>query len=327
MKKLRYILEFILVKTLFTIIKIFPHSALFAVSSTIGRMIFLLPTISKLTTANVKTCFPEKSRKESKSIARKSMINIVQTFLEFVWFSGSKKRLKAHFQSPLNIEELAKEKTKDGKGFIYVVPHLGNWELAGLICSYLSKTPFAAVARTMNNPYLNKLIVENRTTEGTKIINAKGAVKGMMKALADGYIVATLIDQNTRCRDGGIWTDMFGLPVPTSRAPAMFARKRGCEIAVGGCVREGKKYVTFTEELPRPVSEYRSDEEITQALITATENVIRKYPEQYMWLYKRFQHIPETTNTETADKYPYYSEVVKPRFYSTKVPKSENFFE
>ena len=167
----------------------------------------------------------------------------------------------------------------------------------------------------------------NRSSEGSIVIPAKGAVKGMMKALSDGNIVVTLIDQNTRARDGGVWTNFFGMPVPASRAPAMFARKRKCEIAIGGCVRVGRKYKTFTEELPKSINEYDSDVELMQHLMDAHERIIRKYPEQYLWMYKRFQHIPETANTDTIKKYPFYSEMVKPRFYSTKTPKEQNFFE
>ena len=327
MKKIRHIIEFIIVKIIFTILKRLPHTILFWISSTIGQIMFLLPPLRKLTVSNVKAAYPEKIDKETKKIARESLINLVQSMLEFTWFSGRPDRLHKHFAQPLAINELAETKTKDGNGFIYVIPHLGNWELAGLIFSNTCDHPIAAVARKLDNPYLNKLIIGNRATEGTRVIPAKGAVKGMMRSLAEGFIVVTLIDQNTRVRDGGIWTEFFGLPVPASRAPAMFARKRKCEIAIGGCIRVGKKYDTFTEELPKSISEYESDEEIINDLMLATERVIRKYPEQYLWMYKRFQHIRETATIEEQQKYPYYAEVVKPRFYSTKVPKEKNSFD
>jgi len=327
MRKIRQILEFLIIKTLFIIIKMMPHTMLFYVSSFLGLFVFMIPAVRKLVSANIHATFPEKEKGEVKTIAKASINNLIQSFIEFAWFSNSPYRLQKHFQPPLKINELAKEKTKDNNGFIYVVPHLGNWELAGLIFSKVCDQPFAAVARKLDNPYLNKLLIAHRESEGTQIIPAKGAVKGMLRALGQGCVVATLIDQNTRLRDGGIWTKFFGMSVPASRAPAMFARKRNCEIAVGGCVRQGKKYITFTEELPKKVCDYESDTDIINDLMAATENVVRKYPEQYLWLYKRFQHIPETATEADVARYPSYAEKVTPRFYDVRVPKEQNNFK
>ena len=136
-----------------------------------------------------------------------------------------------------------------------------------------------------------------------------------MKALAKGSAIVTLIDQNLRARDGGIWVDFFGLPVSSSRAPAMLARKLGYEIILLEYIRVGRKYTTFTKTLSKPIPAYESDQELIQDLMTATENIVNKYPEQYLWLYKRYQHIPETANEMMIDNFPFYAKKVTPNFY------------
>lgn len=326
-KKVRQILEFIFAKVLFLIVKRLPYRALFWTSATTGHLIFKIPSVRKLTSSNVQVSFPDKNKEEVKRIACKSLCNLVQNLFEFIWFSGEAKRQAKHLTISLKTNELAKEKTKKDKGLILVAPHIGNWELAGLMSTNIFDLPIAAVAKKLDNPYLDKLIIQKRSAEGTKLIPSNGAVRGMMRALNKGYIVATLIDQNIRARDGGTWVDFFGLPVSSSRAPAMLARRLGYEIVLSGCIRIGRKYTIVTEALPKSISAYESDQELVQDLMIATENLVYKYPEQYLWLYKRYLHIPETANKVTTDKFPFYAKKVAPHFYDEKVPPEENYFK
>jgi len=326
-KKIRHILEFIFLKLLFVIINRLPHRALFWISATIGYLMFKIPSVKKLTTSNVQASFRNKSNEEVKRIACGSLSNLIQNLLELIWFSGEAKRQKKYLPISLKINELVKEKTRDGKGLILVAPHVGNWELLGLMGTTNFGLPFAAVAKKQDNPYLDKLIVQKRSAEGTRIIPSKGAIRGMMKALAKGSVTATLIDQNLPARDGGIWVDFFGLPVSSSRAPAMLARRLGYEIILSGCIRVGRKYTIFTETLPKSISAYESDQELIQDLMIATENIVYKYPEQYLWLYKRYLHIPETANKTMIGNFPFYAKKVTPHFYNKRVPPQENIFK
>lgn len=319
-KKIRHLLEFIFLKLLFGVIKRFPHRALFWTSATIGHLMFAIPSIKKLTTSNVKASFRNKNKEEVKRIACGSLSNLIQNLLELIWFSGEAKRQKKYLPISPKTNELAKEKTRNGKGLILVAPHIGNWELAGLTGTANFGLPFAAVAKKLDNPYLDKLIIQKRSAEGTRIIPSKGAVRGMLKALAKGCVVGTLIDQNLPVRDGGVWVDFFGLPVSSSRTPAMLARKLGYEIVLSGCIRIGRKYTIITEELPKSISAYESDQELIQDLMIATENIVYKYPEQYLWLYKRYLHIPETVDEMTLNNFPFYGKKVTPHFYEKRVP-------
>jgi len=145
----------------------------------------------------------------------------------------------------------------------------------------------------------------------------------MIKALKEGYFIATLVDQNTRVRDGGVFVDFFGLPATTSRAPAMFARKLNVPIAVGGLIRQGRRYRVFTVELPKATGDYADDQELVQDIIRITEELIRQYPDQYRWMYERWRYIPEDIDPEREKRYPPYAEKVTPRFFSYQAPKDK----
>lgn len=323
LKKIRFILEFLPLWLACVLVRPLPRTCLFLLSRLVGRVVFAWPGARRLMTANVAAAFPGKSAAEARGIARESFANIVLTVLDFFWFAGRPDRLEKHVRFRDETMAKVRRHVDAGKGLIFVTPHLGNWELAGLKFRRFSGIPFAVVARVQPNPLVNKLINSGRSAEGNRIISAKGAVKGMARALKDGCFLATLIDQNTRIRDGGIFVDFFGLKVPTSRAPALFGRRFGVPLAVGGCWRaDDGMYEMFMEDLPKPVAEYDDDESVIQELMLMTEDLIRRRPEQYLWFYKRFQNIPRDAAEELIAKYPYYAKIAGPRFYSNLAPKN-----
>ena len=181
----------------------------------------------------------------------------------------------------------------------------------------------AAVAKKMRNPYLNNLINHHKreNVKGLKIIFSVGAMKSSVKALKEGLGLGFLIDQNTRVRDGGEWLNFFGLSCPGSVAPATLKRYADAHnipsvIIYGTSIRtpDGKITACF-EYLPKPFESYASDKEVINDLMKITENYIRQYPEQYLWLYKRFQYIPPDASPELKEKYPYYAIIPPATFF------------
>ncbi len=321
-RSIRFFFEFFAVIAAYFLLRIMPLGTVRALASLCGWAFFLIPPMKKLIIANIKTAFPEKPDCEIRKIASANSKNIFLMALEFLWFAGRAEKLDAMMDFDPEYTLTTREAKESGRGLIWVTPHLGNWELAGFQIPRMTQIPFAVVVRRQNNPFIHKLIKKSRESCGMIIIEEKGAVKGMLNALKKGFLLGTLIDQNTKARDGGIFVNFFGLPVATSRAPAFFARKLNVEVAVGGCVRKDGGYMVFAEKLPKKAAEYSSDEEMIQELMNITERMIRKYPEQYLWLYKRWQHIPENIPCELEKKYPFYSGKVSPRFYNNNAPSA-----
>ena len=324
-RSIRYFIEYLCIMPAYIMIIIMPHRALFFLADIAGFVIFSIPKFRNLITANLSVAFPEKEISEIRKIARKNASSIALTGLEFIWFTKHEKKIDTLVDYRQEEADITRKCIEAGKGFIWATPHLGNWEIAALQFKRNEGIPFAVVVRIMKNPYINKLVNSGRMVEGTRVIPAKGAIKGMMKALKDGFFIGILIDQNTKAREGGIFVDFFGLPVCTSRAPALFAKRRGVPITVGGCIRKGYRYETFSRELPKPTSEYTSDHELIQDIMTATEQIIREYPEQYLWLYERWANIPHDLDEEKKKMFPYYAKETTPRFYDDSAPKGSTF--
>ncbi len=320
-RPLRYFFEYLGAWLALRTLALAPHSALRHMASLVGLFLWATPNFRRIVLANLRIAFPDKTERELRAIARENANQTPLTVLELFWFSMHPKALDSLVDFPEKCLELTRRMGSGGKGAMWLVSHFGNWEVAGLKFERYSEFPLAVVVRPMNNPRLDKLLSSGRSAFGTRVIPAKGAVKGIMKALKEGRFVATLIDQNTRARYGGVFIDFFGLPAPISRAPAMFARKVGAPVAVGGTLRVGSRYTMFVRELPKPTSEYDSDEELLRDMTRISEELIRERPEQYLWFYKKWQHIPEWIDDERKAKYPFYSSVVTPRFYSEKAPK------
>ena len=181
----------------------------------------------------------------------------------------------------------------------------------------------AAIAKPVRNPYLNKLLNSGgrEKTHGLEVIFSKGAMRAALHALKQGKGLGTLIDQNTRVRDGGVFVDFFGVPVPSSTAPATL--KRYCDahgiptvIIYGTSLRlaDGRN-TAHIEDLSKPFSEYADDREVLQELMQISEKYIRMYPDQYLWFYKRFQYIAPDCPEEIRKRYPEYAVIPRPEFF------------
>ncbi len=322
LKRCRFLAEYAGVLAACAAIRIAPLPVIRLFASIAGFVLFCVPVFRRLIRANLRVAFPNMEECEIRRITFENTKNTVLAVLELVWFS---KRLDKLFSLMLDSDSgaaLTRKERIDGNGVVWVAPHLGNWELAGFQIRKSSGMPFAVVVNPQMNPYLDKIILDSRSSGGNMVIGDRGAVKSMIKALKSGYCLATLIDQNTRARDGGVFVNFFGLPVATSRMPALFARKLDVRVATGCCVRVGNKYRIFTEELPRKASEYASDEELIQDIVSINEKYVRLYPEQYLWMYKRWLYIPENAGT-LSGRYPYYARAVTKRFYSRKAQEDQ----
>lgn len=317
MKNFFAYIVYLLVLLVTAILRCLPRSLFFFVAPVFAWVAYCLPRIGGIARMNVRVAFPEKTERERGRIVRKSFANLFISLCEFFWCKGKSGVVASLVE--IRDEDRAEAEAGQGgdpPGAIFLTPHLGNWEFAGITLGSTLGFRMATIVRSPRNPYLDKLITSGRMVENVEIIHSKGAVRAIARALKEGKSIGILIDQNTRLRDGGAFVRFFGLPVPVSMTPAHFARKENRFIAVGATVRIGRKFRGILRTLPRPVSEYASDEELTQELMNISMGLIREYPEQYLWLYRRFQNIPPDAPEELKKKYPPYASVPGEKFFS-----------
>jgi Kdo2-lipid IVA lauroyltransferase/acyltransferase len=178
---------------------------------------------------------------------------------------------------------------------IVLTGHYGNWELAGFLFGMFG-FPTVAVARTLDNPYLERYLREFRERTGQSLIPKTGGFDQMIEVLQKNRALTFLADQDAGQR--GMFVDFFGHPASTHKAIALLAIEHQAPVAVGVARRIGPgfRYEIRCEDLIDPAELSGSADDVrilTQRFTTALERLIRQDPTQYLWLHRRWKHQPK----------------------------------
>ncbi|MEW6409124.1 MAG: lysophospholipid acyltransferase family protein [Nitrospirota bacterium] len=242
----------------------------------------------------------EKTETELREIAKGSYANLGRNFAEFSRFLNSGTNLIERYVRIDGFENYLNAKAK-GKGVIFLTGHCGNWELMALAQSKMGE-PLSVIGRPMDNPYLDRLINKIRATYGNRTINKRGAIREMLRTLKEGGVIGILLDENTRL-DEGVFVDFFGIPACTNRGFANIILKTGAPVVPAFINYEGKGHhrVVYSKELEIiNIGNREKDVIENTALFTRViENHIRKYPDQWLWMLKRWKTRPAKSESES----------------------------
>ncbi len=189
--------------------------------------------------------------------------------------------------SPRLVEALLSDRP-----LLFVTGHFGNWEVAGYALGLLGFTTHA-IARPLDNPYLDDFFRAFRERTGQRILAKQGDFERIERVLAGGGVLATLADQDAGRR--GLFVDFFGRPASTHKAVALMAMEHHVPMLVAGTPRLGGKYVVCPAELIDPADYAKTPDAvrvITQRFTSDLERLVRLAPEQYFWLHRRWKHQP-----------------------------------
>jgi len=181
-----------------------------------------------------------------------------------------------------------------GKGLICVLGHHGNWELSGYAVA-LKGYPLQSVARPMDNPLLDELITAHRERSGNKIIQKWKVLWKLKKLLDKGGIVTMSIDQNGGL--SGMFVPCFKTLASTVTSPAELHLATGVPIVVTTLNRQPDKIhhvlrVWDVIEHPRTDDHLADVRAIITRINAAVEKAVRAYPEQWLWVHKRWKTRP-----------------------------------
>ncbi len=176
-----------------------------------------------------------------------------------------------------------------GKGVLVATGHFGNWELSAFAHAYMT-APMQIVVRPIDNARIDALVEHRRELSGNKAIAKKDAARGILRALSAGGAVGVLIDQNTT-PDQGVFIDFFGVKACAGSAFVKLAHHSGAAVVPGYALWSDKetRYVLHFE----PAVELSGDvAEDTQRVHSRLEAAIRKHPEQWLWIHRRWKTRP-----------------------------------
>ncbi len=264
-----------------------PRSALGAFGRGLGRFVYALGIRRKVTLDNLAHAFPELPEGERRRIAKGAYANMAWGVVESITTS---RLSRAELDRLLVVEneELLERARAEGKGVLLVTAHFGSWELLG--CALAGRVPIAAVVKPLKGA-LNERIVLSRIDSGVTLIPGRGALGGTMKALARGEVVMNLIDQVIDASHG-VFVPFFGRLASTNPGVSVIAARTKAPVMLGMAVRDGVR-VRLHLEGPIPwVDTGNREEDVrrhTAELTAAIERWIRKYPDQWLWLHRRWK--------------------------------------
>lgn len=257
----------------------------------VAKLAFVLGIRRSVALDNLRHAFPEKSEAERLEIARG------------VYRSLALAAIEAVTSDLLSDQELERAvEIVDWKGLDAVLEahqpvliasaHLGSWELFAEVMAR-RKIALSAVVRPLAGAF-NEWVVNNRKGAGVELILQRGALRKMLAALERGRAVVQLIDQVLPAKDG-VFVPFFGRLASTTPAVSMAARVSKAPVYVVAAVREGERLRMFVEGPVPFVETGERDRDLTAhtaALTAIVEGLIRRYPDQWLWLHRRWKVAP-----------------------------------
>ncbi len=290
-------LEFFALLPFLHLIRMLPLGACRALAALGAEGVLLLvPRRRRIAMTNLEIAFPEMPETERRRIVRASCRSFILTGLEGIKYLRGFDAARGREEARRMVEGLdallqrARRIHEESGGCIFVTPHLGNWELLAH-ASALAGIPLTVTVRPLDNPRLERRLFGLRARSGQQILSKRNAFGALREALRKGRSVAILADQHAGVR--GVDVPFFGKPASTTIAPATLALHFGRPIVVVACLRrEGGGYEALVGEPIRPDPEAGARGEIerlTAALTREIEDIVRKHPEQYLWMHDRWK--------------------------------------
>jgi KDO2-lipid IV(A) lauroyltransferase len=291
-------LVYILLRVLFCVMQsISLESGHFVARELAKFFTFVIPIRRRLLNENLQIAFPEMTAAERQKIILKMWEHLFLMGVE-VSLAGRKIRdlnWKRHIRI-FGVNPLMSVLNQD-RPVIIVTGHFGNFEIGGFALGVLTY-PSHTVARSLDNRYLNTFIKNFRESTGQFIISKKGGSEEIIEILNEQGLMALLVDQSAGKK--GCMVDFFGKPASTFKTIGLLALKYNAPIVICYSLRrqdddgefEPLKFdihitaVLDPEDLPSGVQSVRG---VTQWFTKKLEEGIRKKPEQYWWLHRRWK--------------------------------------
>lgn len=275
---------------------ILPRRLARAFAIAIAQLVYMLHfRLRQVGTRNLAMVFPEKSEAERKRILRGEFTSLGRQLAELCQFPR---------YTPENVDQVVvydglenyEQAYARGKGVLFLTAHFGGWELSAFAHS-LHGHWLHVVMRPMDNPYLDRLLQLYRTMHGNKVVPKDDFVRGLLAAMKAGETVGILMDTNMTPPQG-VFVDFFGIPACTASGLARIALRTQAAVVPGFTIWDrslGKYRLRFD-----PAVDLVRTGELEADIITNTqkftkviEDYVRQYPDQWLWVHRRWKTRPE----------------------------------
>ena len=238
---------------------------------------------------NLRIAFPDMTEKDRVILGRESLRGLGLNFVEYSflpWLNKSNYENYFRFKNP----ELVEETLARGKGCLMLTLHLGHGDLACAAMS-LRGWPIVMVSKFFKLRWLNDLWFGMRERLGTRFIAPRDSSYALLKSLKQGAAVVIPLDQFTG-PPIGVLTKFFGRETGTAAGLAVMAERSGAPVLAVYTYRDsdGKHVLCFEKEMHVPKTrDPLSTAKVTQEFNDELERFVRRHPEQWMWIHRRWK--------------------------------------
>ncbi len=244
---------------------------------------------ARITLQNIQLCFPGLSLAEQRQLARASLQQTLHMAMETpaVWHATNPGR--ANWVNRLIEPTLFEQALNSGQGLIVLIPHFGNWEMAGMLVS--ARRPCTILYREPRMTALNELLGKLRNVGTTHLVPANGkGVSAVLKTLKEGGMTVILPDQEP-ARQGGIFSPFFGVPAYTMTLVHRLQQKTGARILFAYALPEADGFSLGFQAADTAITS-EEEQAAVDAMNRSIEQIVLLAPEHYQWEYKRFRKRP-----------------------------------
>jgi Kdo2-lipid IVA lauroyltransferase/acyltransferase len=292
---MRYKLQYLPVALLVRLIGIMPRPLARAAGILIAGLVYHLHLrLRRVGLRNLELAFPEKPLAERCRILRGLYVSLGRLLAEaclFPSYTAANVSQVAVYQGFENFEAAEKR----GKGVLLLTGHFGGWEIGSFFHS-LQGHPLQIVVRPLDNPYVDALVARYRGWHGNTMIAKDEFARGLIAAMRNNGTVGILMDTNMTPPQG-VFVDFFGIPACTASGMARVALHTGAAVVPAFTIWDPvlRKYRV---EFDRPVILTRTGNEDadvvanTAAFTKVIEGYVRRYPDQWLWVHRRWKTRP-----------------------------------
>jgi Kdo2-lipid IVA lauroyltransferase/acyltransferase len=278
------------------ILGILPRSLSRAFAIAISQTVYLLHgKLRRVGMRNLALAFPEKNEAERKRILRGVFVSLGRELAEMCQFPRYTLENVDEVVVYDGLENYERAYARK-KGVLFLTAHFGGWELSAFVHS-LHGHWLNVVMRPMDNPYLDRLLQSYRTMHGNKVVPKDDFVRGLLAAMKASETVGILMDTNMTPPQG-VFVNFFSIPACTASGLARIALRTDAAVVPGFTIWDeslGKYRLRFDPalELTR-TGDLEADIVVNTQLFTKViEDYVRQYPDQWLWVHRRWKTRPE----------------------------------
>ncbi|HEX6823877.1 MAG TPA: lysophospholipid acyltransferase family protein [Candidatus Sulfotelmatobacter sp.] len=277
------------------ILGILPRRLARTFAVTLAHLVYLFHArLRRVGMRNLQIAFPEKSEKERKRILRAEFTSLGRQLAELCQFP---RYTLENIHDVVVYEQLENYERAFArrKGVLFLTAHFGGWELSAFAHS-LHGHRVNIVMRPMDNPYLDGMLQSYRTMHGNKVVPKDDFVRGLLAAMKAGETVGILMDTNMTPPQG-VFVDFFGIPACTASGLARIALRTDAAVVPGFTIWDEslRKYRLRFDPALELVRTGDLETDIvtnTQNFTKVVEDYVRQYPEQWLWVHRRWKTRP-----------------------------------